>query len=51
MCFFTMLGENLGSLKIVGDVINTNIYCLIGFPYPSQLGFLDKESFCLNLNP
>ena len=49
--FFTIQGKNLGSLKIVGDLINTNSSCLICFPDPSQLDFLNKESFCLNLTP
>ena len=51
MCFFTMQGENLGSLKIVGGLINTNNCCLICFSDPSQPVFLNKESFCLNLTP
>ena len=51
MCFFTMQGENLGSLKIVGDLVNTNNCCLICFLDLSQLGFLNKELFCLNLTP
>ena len=51
MCFFTMQGEHLGSLKIVADLISTNNSCLTCFPDPSQLGFLNKELFCLNLTP
>ena len=50
-CFFTMLGEILGSLKIVGDLISTNNTCLICFTDPSQLGFLNKEVLCLHLTP
>ena len=51
MCFFTMQGEYLGSLKIAGDLISTNNSCLTCFPDPVQLGFLSKELFCLNLAP
>ena len=51
MCFLTMQGDYLGSLKIVGDLISTNNSSLTCFPDPSQLGFLNKELFCLNLTP
>ena len=51
MCFFTIKGEYLGSLKIVGDLISTNNSCLPCFLDPSQLGFLNKELFGLNLTP
>ena len=50
MCFFTMQKDYLGSSKIVGDLMTNNSY-LTCFPDPSQLGFLNKELFCLNLTP
>ena len=51
MCFFTMQGDYLGSLKIVGDLISTNNSYLTCFPDPIRLGFLNEELFCLNLIP
>ena len=51
MCFFTMQEDYLGSLKIFGDLMSTNNSYLTCFPDPSQLGFLNKELFCLNLTP
>ena len=51
MCFFTMQEDYLGSFKIVGDLISTNNSYLTCFPDPSQLGFLNKELFCLSLTP
>ena len=47
-CFFTMQGDYLGSLKIVGDLININNSYLTCFPDPSHLGFLNKELFKFN---
>ena len=46
-----MQGENFGAFKIVSDLISINNCCLIWFPDPSQLGFLNKEQFWLNLAP
>ena len=51
MCFFTMQEDYLGSMKTVGDLISTNNSYLTWFPNHSQLGFLNKELFCLNLTP
>ena len=51
MCFFTMQEDYLGSMKTVGDLIITNNSYLTWFPNHSQLGFLNKELFCLNLTP
>ena len=42
---------NLSSLDIAGDLITTNNSYLTCFPDPIQLGFLNKEMFCLNLTP
>ena len=40
MCYNNVMqGENLGSLKINGDLISANNSFLTCFPDPNQLGF------------
>ena len=42
---------DLVSLKIFSDLVSTNNSYLNCFSDPIQLGFLNKELFCLNLTP
>ena len=51
MCFFTMQGDYLGCMKVVGGLISTNNSYFTWFPNHRQLGFLSKELFCLSLTP